>query len=79
MKRTIVIVGIILALSVLFVGCGRQQGTTSQPGGPTELTIALWHYTTQPEFENTLNAYTSRNPNITFDIIDTLTSNYVEV
>jgi len=79
MKRTIaVIISLILIISIgfVFAGCRRQQA--AQPGA-TELTIALWHYTTQPEFERTLNAWTAQNPHITFDIIDTLTSNYVEV
>ena len=79
MKRTIGIISIVLiiACGFSFLSCSpRQQATT---GGDVELTIALWHYTTQPEFERTLNAYTAQNPRVKFDIIDTLTSNYVEV
>ena len=79
MKRTIAVItslAIIIAIAIALVGCPRPQRAQD---GTTELTIALWHYTTQPEFERTLTAWTRQNPNISFDIIDTLTSNYVEV
>ena len=45
---------------------------------PVELTIALWHFTTQPEFENSLNAWTDMNPHVTFNIIDVTTADFVE-
>ena len=78
MKRTIGIISMMLIISVGFAfAAGSQQGRAQD--GTTELTVALWHYTTQPEFERTLNAYSARNPNVRFDIIDTLTSNFVEV
>jgi len=46
---------------------------------PVELTVALFNFTTQPEFENTLNAWTAMNPHVTFDIIDTTSANFPEV
>ena len=68
-----------LALILLMTGTVFATGGSERAGGTTELTIALWHYTTQPEFRNTLDAYTRLNPHISFDIIDTLTANYPEV
>jgi multiple sugar transport system substrate-binding protein len=66
-----------IAMTMLMVtGCNRQQQAAES--GITELTIALWHYTTQPEFENTLNEYMRLNPNIRFDVIDLLTAGYEE-
>ena len=64
---------LLLSAANVFAGPGQQRGSG------TELTIALWHYTTQPEFANTLEAYQRLNPNVSFDIIDTLTANYPEV
>ena len=76
MKRTMLLISMMLIIASFVFASGVMGGS---PAGTTQLTIALWHYTTQPEFENTLNAWTTRNPNVRFDIIDTLTSNYVEV
>jgi multiple sugar transport system substrate-binding protein len=46
---------------------------------PVELTVALWHYTIQPEFPNTLNAFRDRYSHVSFDIIDTVNANFEEV
>jgi len=73
-KLLITILGVSVLLSA-FTGCGRDAAED----GVTTLTVALWHYTTQPEFSRTLNAWTAQNPHIRFDIIDTLTANYPEI
>ena len=51
------------------------------PAGPAPvvLTVALWQYTIQAEFQNTLRAFTERYPHITFDIIDAVNANFEEV
>jgi len=58
-----------------------EAAAPADPAGPepVTLTVALWHYTTQPEFSNTLDAFTARYPHITFDVIDTVNAQFEEV
>ena len=46
---------------------------------PVTLTVALWNYDINLEFQNTLNAFTDRYSHVTFDIINTLNENYEEI
>ena len=71
---SIIVLILFMVAGNVFAGGGRQRAQ----GGANELTIALWHYTTQPEFANTLDAYQRLNPNISFDIMDLLTAGYEE-
>ena len=79
MKKTGILLLSVLILFMtvgnVFAGGGQQRG---RQDGTTELTIALWHYTTQPEFANTLDAYIRMNPHVSFDIMDLLTAGYEE-
>jgi len=56
-----------------------EQEPAEEAPDPVTLTVALWHYTIQPEFPDTLNAFTARYPHISFDIIDTVNANFEEV
>jgi len=72
-RKTIILILAALVLISAFTSCQREDD------GITTLTVALWHYTTQDEFRNTLNAWTAQNPHIRFDIIDALTANFAEI
>jgi len=75
MKKMLITMLAVFVLISSFTGCRRDAAED----GVTTLTVALWHYTTQPEFSRTLNAWTAQNPHIRFDIIDALTINYPEI
>ena len=88
MRRLFIALSLVLVIAL--TACG---GTTPAPANPSPtagtqastdaepvvLTVAVWNYTTQPEFENTFNAWTAMNPHVTFDIIDTTSANFPEV
>ena len=46
---------------------------------PITLTVALWNYDIQADFQNTLSAFTEAYPHISLDIITAVNANYEEV
>ncbi|MCL2286520.1 MAG: extracellular solute-binding protein [Firmicutes bacterium] len=57
---------------------GQTDPVAPEGAEPVELTIALWHLTTQPEFQNSLDAWVAMNPHVSFNIIDTTTAAFPE-
>lgn len=84
MMRNLVKVAAAAAVAVLGLSaCGggaTSAGTaaSSAPTGPVTLKVAVWNYSSTPEFKALFDAYTAKNPQVTIEPVDILASDYTQ-
>ncbi len=84
MRRHLVKVAAAAAVAVLgLTACGGTATTSgsaapSASAGPVTLKVAVWNYSSTPEFKALFDAYTAKNPSVTIEPVDILASDYTQ-